>query len=271
VKGYDILDLAVENSRATNLVGEFGDFDIINLDLCDSIGTNAGNDPARYHRALNSLLKHQGMKRSDPWILFLTTRADHQTIPALDVVNYWPAIKSNAQASANFAGRLDALMGAQSINFPMSEAAVTGMPQERLHRLICLGFGKWLLNFMLTAQPRWSVKMLQGGCYRVHQSNPDMLSLAFRFQPNLVAPVDPARIVPPPPAGAIDPDEVALAEIMIAAVENITDVDRLIAGDTSLFDKLVRKTVPLFKNARLPIDPIDKYLAWVATRTPTLT
>jgi len=70
----DIRRVANEESIAWSRVFKLGPFDVINLDLCDGFGTDAGgkfNDT--YYNAMAHLLALQARQKT-PWLLLLTTR-----------------------------------------------------------------------------------------------------------------------------------------------------------------------------------------------------
>src|SRR6266481_2906350 len=62
--------IRIPNSVSRNIVTRFGDFDVINLDLCGCIIRPEGDRAADGLEALAELLNQQSTRRLAPWLLF---------------------------------------------------------------------------------------------------------------------------------------------------------------------------------------------------------
>ena len=80
VIGDSFARLANQESIAFRKARELGPYDVINLDLCDGFGAQApGTLDGSYYEAVRCLLALQS-RTMNPWLLFLTTRADKPNI-----------------------------------------------------------------------------------------------------------------------------------------------------------------------------------------------
>ena len=175
-----------KEAHAFQYLNKHGPFDIINLDLCESI---SDLDDADNHDALKNLCEFQINKRREPWLIFLTTRAEYSKINNKHFSSYISCIKKNAKNSKNFHILLKELT-----TFDISSiTTVNGFNTffgkfegPYFVKLFAAGFGKWL--FHLFPKNDWEIEMLDSCYYRVENNQqpdsfPNMLSLAFCISP----------------------------------------------------------------------------------------
>jgi hypothetical protein len=120
-----------------------------------------------------------------PWLLFITTRADASLL-GIHTTKMQAAILENIQNhGTEFGPAIADCIGASIENLQADLNAVWARQSEEFLRLYSLGLGKFLLHFFhgqhnLSAD----VELASAYCYPIHQTEPDMLSLAFRITPH---------------------------------------------------------------------------------------
>src|SRR5437868_3437601 len=72
--------IRLPNSVSRNALNRYGDFDVINLDLCGCIIRPEEDRATHALHALAELLNWQSTRRILPWLLFLTTFASPHEI-----------------------------------------------------------------------------------------------------------------------------------------------------------------------------------------------
>jgi hypothetical protein len=186
------------NSVAFKFADEKGPYDVINLDLCGSF-SGIGKQESCYQATFN-LLKTQVSNRAEPWIFLITTRADKQKVNLADVGNFWKNIDKNIKQSSGFKTELEK-------NYLSEDISNINDPADFVKKLSSPGFekmfgvflSKWLLSLM-TSNKTWTVSLLDSYWYRTNSAGsrpPNMLSLAFQFQPNPIEIQDPTGLAQP--------------------------------------------------------------------------
>jgi hypothetical protein len=151
--------------------------------------------------------------------------------------------------SAEFAGNLQQQLKIDdgAIRGEMSNAAP--LTHELLVQVFGLSLGKWLIRLMMSGTPKVRVQLLNGYSYRVYGDEPDMLSLAFIFEPIIVHPVDRSGLTSPQVPEVQIPTEVAQAIELLLAVVGIEDVDKKLLDDGDLHTKMIDKCGTLLEEA----------------------
>jgi hypothetical protein len=251
-------EIANVEAIAHDRVANFGDFDAINLDLCDSVASREAGENDSPLEAILRLISIQSKVRAAPWLLFITTRSDRSSVKRSVMMMLLQLLEQNLANSVGFRekakkGSLPSQAAIRSEHVASSE-----MADEEFVKAFGIGFSKWLVKVSLTA---WKVQKLTSGCYRVAspQGVPDMLSLAFRFerQPQhitdrsgLVRPRKHARTMRP----------VTEEDMAIALLERqLVDIDQLLASDAHLREQMILENAKLMSNARFDLDFMIKW------------
>jgi hypothetical protein len=251
-------------SQGFMYVRDKGPFDVINLDLCSSISCI---DYPDNHQVLNNLCEYQVNNRTEPWLLFITTRAEYDQVNLGHLPSYLQRVRENAIISSTFADRLTAITG-----FTVGDYDGIDVPDYLIKlndgfvRLFASGLAKWLLKLMLDRPFKWTVEMLDSYWYRVEDNQsrdsfPNMLSLAFKFCPVNISLNDSSGLATSNPSPEVNEETLALA--ILEKLETLIDLDKKIDEDSSLYDELLKESVALLKAARYPI---DKYTEWAAQK-----
>ena len=262
IRADNISVLKSTTSQGFKYVKELGPFDVINLDLCGSLSCV---DCPDNHQALKNLCEFQVNESREPWLLFLTTRAESQQVNLEHLPRYLEILKKNTDNLPCFGDRFTQLTG-----FDMRSYRETDDNQKLIDvidgagfvRLFAAGIGKWLLQLVLKSKISWEVNMLDSCWYRVEDNQtsdsfPNMLSLAFLFSPTGIALIDSSGLASSNPAQ--ETDEGSLAMGILEKTENLTDLDVKVDLDGVLHDELVRESADLMKAARYERDP---YVEW---------
>lgn len=248
-------------SQAFSYINELGPFDVINLDLCGSI--SCINDPYN-HEVLRNLCEYQANHSREPWLFFLTTRADYEEVNIGHLPHYLKCLESNARNHPSFRDRLTEVTGVDITRFEQSEllAFLERSKGSAFVRLFAAGFGKWLLRLMSGGANAWLVEMLNSCWYRVENNQtpdsfPNMLSLAFCLYPDERPLVDDSGLVPTNPY--TKPNEEDLAMRILGKTEGFIDLDRELDGNRRLYERLETQTINLLRAARYSV---DRYPSW---------
>ncbi|MBA2733072.1 MAG: hypothetical protein H0U54_09320 [Acidobacteria bacterium] len=240
-------------------VQRLGPFDVINLDLCDSLAPLRQNvERPSYHEALVELLNFQIRERANPWILFVSTRADPSTVSEAIWQYYLPQLADNLRSSGALADQLEQNVGVDGVNALKDLKLPTDIAQQEFARLFGLGFSKWLLSVMWAPSPNWHLELLPSCWYRVSAEQPDMLSLCFRFKQITEARIDPSGLVAAPPASP-QISERDLAVQICGEMSRVRDLDALLRDDPEELETMIRKGAGLLKHARYDEGAYDEW------------
>lgn len=260
-------ELASPTSQGFMYVRRNGPFDVINLDLCGAF--SCINNPDN-HQVLNNLCEYQINNRREPWLLFVTTRAEFARVNPEHLPHYLKQLRENALHSKVFAHQLTVITGFAAENYDgESVPADFSEPSNGFGfvKVFTSGFAKWLLRLMLASQNKWTLEMLDSYWYRVGQGStaesfPNMLSLAFKFYPVDTALTDPTGLAASNPSPEID--EEALAIAMLNKLSSMIDLDHKVDADEALYSEIVAQNIMLLEQARYPQDVLDQYEDWAA-------
>jgi hypothetical protein len=254
-----IEQVANEASLAYKYTREYGDFDVINIDLCDSLAGPVSLGKGPYFEAIKKLCQLQLAGRTRPWVMFVATRAGKEQLDDDLKFKLLNCLLGNINESAEFASKLreqlqiddGAIQGEMSNSAPLTH--------ELLVQVFGLSLGKWLIRLMMSGTPSVAVQLLNSYSYRVYGDEPDMLSLAFLFEPIIVHPVDRSGLTSPEARVSQGPTEIAQAVRFLLAVVGIEDVDKKLLGDRELHRKMIDKCGTLLEEAHYDK---NSYQAW---------
>ncbi|MBU1538263.1 MAG: hypothetical protein KKC29_07790 [Alphaproteobacteria bacterium] len=176
-------DIAQPKSTAADRLAQQSVFDIVNIDACDHLGYASPGRKQTLFDAMESLLAHQ-LRATEPWLLFLTTRADPKLLGGPSV-KLMAAIQKNLDAHPDgFGDALADCLGVDKAVLISDLNAVWGSTDERFLKLFVLALGKHLLHFYFgQVNFKVTVELVSAFAYRVHGAEPDMVSVAFRMTP----------------------------------------------------------------------------------------
>jgi len=250
--------VANDRSPAQRSAREGAPFHAINIDLCGSI-TQRRDDSLRdgMLAALGKLLELQ-RKTTEPWLLFITTRALPDLVCPSARAGFMKAIADNAAASPEFQTKLAELVSCSANELDAALGRTWACQDAGFLRLFCAGLGKWLLSLLSSTQEPRELILLSSCYYQVGPAGPDMLSLAFRCSTPRQPMADRYGVLSEPPALAPF-SEVNAALHMVQEVCNSKDLDKVLADDPKLAEKLTAQAGRLLATARYDA---GAYNAW---------
>jgi hypothetical protein len=256
VLGDDFTRVANQKSIAFERTCAHGPYDIINLDLCDGFGAKEpGELDDSYYTAVSSLLSLQA-RNANPWLMFLTTRADKANVNANLLQKLIDKYCCNLEQHSAFK---DASRQHFAIETSEAVTQAIGQPDGLLH-VFLTGLCKWFVALALEHQPPTSVEVLSVFGYRVNKGAAceDLVSLAIKFTPTFNLVSDPVGLAAQPNTS---PSEGSMATKALGRVATRIDADLKLSQDTVLFQSMTEATVCLLEPARYDV---DEYRAWAA-------
>jgi hypothetical protein len=247
--------VAKENSIACRKARELGPYDVINLDLCDGFGAQPPDAiDHTYYDAVSSLFALQARSKN-PWLFFLTTRADRPNIDAQVLQTLLGKYIDNLATCVQFR---DASLEKFAIETKEALLAAAETP-EGILPVFLTGLCKWFLGLALAHQPPISVELCSVVGYRVNQgaTQEDLISLALRFTPTFVPPGDPLGLANKPAAA---PDECVLSTRVLKRVAKRVDADKKLSDDHALKQTMIDATASLLEIARYDV---EAYKTWL--------
>ena len=144
----------------------------------------------------------------------------------------------------------------------LDEVTNLGAPlvDATLVNLFGLSIGKWLLKMMMDSNPKLRVRLLKSYSYRVEIDEPDMLSLAFIFEPHVTAPVDKSGLTPAIESSEPHPDERQLAINLLRDFCGVQDIDSFLHANEEMHAKMVEKCAEMLESVHYDKDGYKKWV-----------
>lgn len=253
--------LAIAKSLAFEHAEKFQGFDAINLDFCDSVGGSEAGTKGGALDAISRIIELQTQESAHPWLLFVTSRCDRTSVEQSVRAILAKILLENMSQSSAFQSRITAAPFALTQLMLNDEEKGKQATGEKGHLYTFgVGFSKWLIKL---AAVSWDVKQTHTAGYRVadQAAQPDMLSLAFRFDRINPLVADSTGLVPPRPKKKPPPTRTTVEMVAIALTEfeNLTDVDDLLLKNKNLREQMISENAALMAQARYDHDAI---IAW---------
>ncbi|MGH8075712.1 MAG: PP_RS20740 family protein [Lysobacter sp.] len=236
-------------------------FDIVNIDLCNSIGAAPPLDKqAGCYEAIRQILDLQRRRRpaEEPWILFLTTRANHVQVHVEARAKFFDCLLRNARDHAEVDQAIRSGLNLdQATLAAMQEGAI--QDDTEFENAFAAAVSKWLLQMLGSSPPAGTLELLPSSCtYSVRvPGSRDMLSLGFLCQ-TIHAPSHDAAGLAAPAQPAQFPTEPQAAAAIIRLVPQLAHVDAILA-DPVHYDAITVEASELMRSARFDA---AKYIEW---------
>lgn len=258
----DFKKIAVKESIAWDRTKKFGPFDVINLDLCDGFGASSPcSNTESYYDAINSLFSLQA-RRENPWVLFLTTRADKQNIDLAFLEKLIEIYVSNLDKHSDF---LHASFEKFEVaNEQDARSSIEGSPRG-LSNLFLVGVCKWMLSIVLSQNPPTKLELESVLGYKVkHDSeSPDLISLALKFTPTDDAQPDTFGIATKLSKPTYTEETLAIKALN--KVSRLVDVDSILEENRDTLESMIILSSQLLEQSRYSA---DEYVKWVREGCP---
>lgn len=203
-----------------------------------------------------------------PWLLFITTEVAPTEVDPKQFDKLCGPTKDNLKRHVAFQEATAGLVPPAAVNVAEGETIdCSSLTEQELIDLFGIALGKALLSFCASAGEAWKVQMLGSHIYSINETKAvSMLSLAFQFTPVSKAPLDatglsPLKLPQPKPF-----DELELATKLVSAVKNISNIDEILAADSTLHERLLISSAELLATAGY--NP-EAYVQWVKEGEPT--
>lgn len=242
-------DIALDGTHAAERLRQRGVFDVINIDACNHLGYAPTGRTTSIFDAMEKLLAHQ-LRAEDPWLLFVTTRANVELLGG-STTKLQGAIHKNLELHPMaFATPLAECIGGATSTLAADMNACWSTQNLDFLKLFSVGIGKYLLQYF-HAQPNLParVELVSAFAYKVAGEAPDMLSLAFRIHPRGLT-VQPATA-----GGATIVPFIELAEAIavVTKAKRLWDLDEAIASDPQVRADAIQGTERLLRLANYSI------------------
>lgn len=248
--------VAQKNTLAHAAITDAGTFDVINIDLCDSIASKRQSAERReptYYEGIHTLLDLQIKNRTEPWVLFLTTRTAPDDVYDEDARRLWDVVQTNMTANSDFLKQFESLLDHKVGAISRAPSQVLLLSKFKFLKFFGVGICKWILGNIFKATPAWAVSSGDVAYYRIGDSTePEMLSICLHFNQIQTSLTDSANLVRPdaiePPIKL--PEERLLALQIISKQASASDVDQVIANDATLHERMILQSIDLLTSAR---------------------
>jgi hypothetical protein len=255
VQPDDIRRIAKVGSPAYIRVDKFGPFDVINLDLTQSVFAR-DHQGDTYTAALQQLFGLQTRAAHD-WLLWVTTRVDRQAVHEAQ----WEMLLRLVQGRFEDCPTLLNLWTSEDFDSASpSEIALDSCSERDFAAVVFIGMCLWMYGLGDRPVPQ-RMSAISAFQYRVRDGSkvPDMVSLVVRVSPKVAVPIDESGLTPTA-KNSPPPDKCAQLSQILGRHSKIVDIEARIAGDPELREQLVEETARLLELLR-----IDRaaYLSWV--------
>ncbi|TCC10897.1 PP_RS20740 family protein [Kribbella soli] len=260
VRGDRFQTLATYDSVAWRQARQLGPYDIINVDLCGSVGEEEVTIDSSIYSALHNLA-HMQLRNDEPWAIFLTTRVKADLFSESALAKLIEFVDRNLSDCAEFrVAADDYLDGMRHLADPIDQWGC-----QQFFDTATLGILKWLLE-MVGRSSRCVVSVSSAAAYKVEGSAPcvDMLSVVLRFVPIAHPQPDSSGMSG---IGRIGVSECEQAAHFPQAVAATVDVDKLLAEDAQVQQVCIERASLLMQEARYDG---DDYEEWIKHGYPSL-
>ena len=258
-------DIQHSKTEAFVTMSRAGTYDAINIDACDPIANKDQNSTGRLIDSIRCLAEYQMNNRRAPWVLFLTTpmQIDSISNESLDVLRQ--QVEINADSDKQFA---------EEIKYHCTEGEDLKSYMDRVCAsngrdfltIVSLGITKWLIH--LGEQARFRVKIMRSFNYSIFKSEPfepNMASLCFLFEPISIPINDLTGLTRNPSENLADSSAVSDHIRALRKSYDMANVDNLLKQDDGLRFKMAEETKHMLRQAGYPVDdPVNGYDVWMS-------
>ena len=262
-------NIAREQSLARRSLREYGPYDVVNLDLCDSLLPH-GNEAKvqEYYRALLALVRYQHQQRTTPWLLFLTSQIDPASANQVGINELGRPTRRNCNSHPAFSEEIAKIIPVAAFNSDSQQIDISQLTTDQLTQIFGLLLGKWLVSILEQARPRWTVQMLPSYRYMIKpDTSVAMVSLSFLFVPHLAPPSDSTGLTGQAAQPVIEPTELDVAMQLVGAAQRLGDVVEILTADSALYEEMKNSAAELLSQAGYSRDAHAK---WVADGEPSI-
>lgn len=254
--GDDICQIARDKSIAWERSHTTGPFDVINIDLCDGIGSQPTDQFQETHyNTINRLMALQA-RRPKPWLLLITTRTglEHINTGVLERLrrlyheNLIQCPPFNTASVKSFSIGSEEELNASIVN------------EKSASDIFLISLCKWIASIASSQVPLVKVELKSVLGYKVakESKHQDLVSIALKIIPTMATATDEVglavRSTIPTPAIS---SECSAAAKIVTRVAKFVDVDEILAKDDGLMKNMIDMSTALLTKARYDITGYD--------------
>ncbi|PCD67621.1 PP_RS20740 family protein [Rhizobium phaseoli] len=259
-------DITVNKSEASVELERGGPYDIVNIDACEPLAGDGINVSGRLVDAIRSLTEFQLLRRRKPWLLFITTPIQADSISPDSMSALHGEVIKNTASDVHFASELSArLNDGEDVAGYLTR--VSEATTDELLSVFSLGVAKWLIH--LADQANFKAIKLQGYSYSMFREPPyqaNMVSLCFQFEPQAIAIADDTGLTRNQPSPAITTQPISHHVRALRRAFAIQNLDEKLASESETNREMIAESKRLLKNAGYPVDHATLgYEAWLET------
>lgn len=242
----NILTIVNKGSLAYDRFKNLSDYDVINLDFCDSVTKKKPDNKVPNHYNLLTKIIQLQNHRDTPWLLFLTTRIGTSHIHEEALSLFKSHYRSNLENEC-FKEKSEQIFNVfddDSLNESFSDC-------DNFRKIVSSSICKWLLSFSLSLTPKTTIKVLDAMEYKVlpESEYPDMISIALLFTPHPDEVTDPLGLAKP--KGKVQVfEEPVIASRYLEKIKNCTDCDNYLASSPDKKELMIQRSISLLRSAR---------------------
>ena len=177
-----VQNIANKDSDSYDYVKNNGPYNIINLDLCNSVANLPPDSKTHtYFDAIGQILEIQRSHMSEPFMMFIATKTTHDELDPKSLEIITKVCGENIRRSPDFKNKFEQIVEKEAEQLLIKMSKGESISQEVLNKVFGVGLGKWLLHLVKPSAPHWDVSLEDICCYSIGDFEPNMLSLAFKF------------------------------------------------------------------------------------------
>ncbi|ELY2555344.1 hypothetical protein SNN91_000413 [Cronobacter sakazakii] len=242
----NILNINSKESLVYQRFKEFGDFDVINLDFCNSVTKHQPSKKDNNHYNFLSKIIQLQNHRDKPWLMFLTTRVgDGHVHP--QTLEIFKRCFINNLSDDTFRNKAEQLLNI----YDSDSLEKSLLIDDKFRKIVSTSFFKWMLTYSLSLTPKTTIKVLDVMEYKVYpkSTSPDMLSFALIFTPHHDQIHDPIGLAKS--FVAVEKfREPTIASYYIERVCSATDCDKYLKERPDKKEIMTVRSIDLLKSAR---------------------
>ena len=239
-------------SIAWSRTRQLGPFDVVNIDLCDGLASDAPQNDDSVYKALGQLMAFQA-RNPNPWLLLVSTRIRHGMFDADAEEQLVKLFHRNVDTCEGFAEACE-----QLLELDVKSIDPATCSEADLLKLMTVAIGKWLSVLVQVHAPS-RVELASTLGYRVNPvaAQEDLVSFALRVEPVIRA--SPNALSPTAPALE---DECTAAKAILKRSVSRVDVDTILEQQRDVREELICETERLLAAARYEV---AAYRAWLTS------
>ncbi len=248
----DFADISRESSTAYKKAFALAPYHIVNLDLCDGFGKHRPGKKHSNYDALHHLVSYQKFSKT-PWLLFLTTRIDIDSIDDALIDNLSKKINSNLMSCRSF---LETLRHEFLVDSEAELSRACADPR-RVSPIFTIGLLKWIIARSYEYKFKCIVRSIYNYRVNPNSQDDDLSSIAIKFMPIIRVGVDPDGLA----SGTEDAGvECRLATNAAKRVSKRLPVDNYLLQNVQALKESTIVTKDLLEQSRYDTSDYDSWL-----------